>query len=196
LSLVPSRLLSPLAALCLSLYATRSCSVKPSCAMMKLMHWSGRLQTGTASQRNGTSDAKHASSTECNVTSSMTARQGWPIVLTPVVRLVQVCGAGDASGDGTLHAGVALYELPASSMRSVTKSMTQQTCRHTPQCAGTLQGRTVAHRRSSRNLPFHSPQVSQLGKVPTWYMPQSHGSASRCTCVGSTAALQHRCVLH
>ena len=48
LSLVPSRLLSPLAALCLSLYATRSCSVKPSCAMMKLMHWSGRLQTGTA----------------------------------------------------------------------------------------------------------------------------------------------------
>lgn len=31
---------------------------------------------------------------------------------------------------------------------------------------------------SSRNLPFHSPQTSQLGNPPTWYRPpQSHGSA-------------------
>ncbi len=43
LSLLPSLLLSPLASLCFVLYATRSCSVKPSCATMKLMHWSGRL---------------------------------------------------------------------------------------------------------------------------------------------------------
>jgi hypothetical protein len=32
---VPSRLSSPLASLCFSLYETRSCSVKPSCAVTK-----------------------------------------------------------------------------------------------------------------------------------------------------------------
>lgn len=136
----------------------------------------------------------------------MTERHGWPMVLVPVVRLVQVRGAGDAGRHGALHAGVALDELPASSMHSITNVTTHsypafQGTQHVepvdtgPQCAGTLQGRTGAHRRSSRNLPFHSPQVSQLGKVPTWYMPQSHGSASRCTCAVSTAALQHRRVI-
>ena len=38
------------------------------------------------------------------------------MVLVPVVCLVQVRGAGNPSGDGTLHADVALDELPASSM--------------------------------------------------------------------------------
>src|ERR1700749_3847610 len=37
LLLLPSRLSSPLASLCLSLYDTRSCRVKPSCAVTKLM---------------------------------------------------------------------------------------------------------------------------------------------------------------
>ena len=38
-------------------------------------------------------------------------------------------------------------------------------------------------RTSSLNLPFHSPQTSQLGKLPTWYRPpQSQGSATSFTC--------------
>src|SRR5579884_3484577 len=37
LKLSPSRLSSPFASLCLSLYATRSASVNPSCAVTKLM---------------------------------------------------------------------------------------------------------------------------------------------------------------
>src|SRR4051812_39137614 len=37
LLVLPSRLSSPLASLCFSLYETRSFSVKPSCAVMKLM---------------------------------------------------------------------------------------------------------------------------------------------------------------
>ena len=44
LSLLPSRLPSPLASLCFWLYAHRSCSVKPSCAITKLMPWYGFLQ--------------------------------------------------------------------------------------------------------------------------------------------------------
>src|SRR5215510_2737742 len=38
----PSRSWSPLASLCLPLYETRSCSVKPSCAVTKLMLANGR----------------------------------------------------------------------------------------------------------------------------------------------------------
>jgi hypothetical protein len=41
LSSVPSRLPSPLASLCFSLYVTRSRSVKPSCAVTKLIEANG-----------------------------------------------------------------------------------------------------------------------------------------------------------
>src|SRR5207302_323539 len=42
LSSVPSRFPSPFASLCLSLYETRSLSVKPSCAVTKLIEANGR----------------------------------------------------------------------------------------------------------------------------------------------------------
>mmetsp|Transcript_21079 Transcript_21079/g.63115 ORF Transcript_21079/g.63115 Transcript_21079/m.63115 type:complete len:212 (+) Transcript_21079:768-1403(+) len=114
LSLQPSLLFSPLAWLCLLLYATRSYRLNPSCAMMKLMLWYG------------------------------------------------------------LRAFLA-YRSALPAMRVA----------NAPFMPGSP---LIKRRKSSRYMPFHSAQTSQFGKLPTWYMPMSHGSAMRWT-LDSTGCL-------
>ena len=119
------------------------------------------------------------------------------VELAPIVVVVQVCGAGNASRERRLHPAVALDEAPAcqsrargliSSASNPAKAVMLQGITTGAFCCSSLgqscwSPRSVEHLVSSRNLPFHSPHTSQLGKLPTWYRPpQSHGSASSFTC--------------